>query len=75
MEIENTNKRLKNRLARERKINRNSINTTLENRNRNTFGRDVAEQMWLCERLIKYSTTLTGIWHSNMKFLLSSTLV
>lgn len=49
--------RLKNQLTRDRKINRSSINSTLENRNINTQGRYVAGQMWLSERLMQYWTT------------------
>lgn len=59
--------RLKNQLTRDRKINRSSINSTLEKRNINTQGRYVAGQMWLSKRLMQYWTTLTEIWHSNME--------
>lgn len=49
------------------KIHRSCINSTLENKNINTQGRDVAGWMWLSKRLMQYWTTLIEIWHSNME--------
>lgn len=49
---------IKNQLPRDRKINKGSIKTTLEDKNIHAQGRNVAGQMWFSKRLMQYWTTL-----------------